>query len=234
MKKKILYVEDEPFLGRVVKETLEFRGYVVMLKNDGAIALDGLEEFSPDICILDVMLPNVDGFTLCKKIRAQKPRMPVIFLTAKNQSEDVVHGFDSGGTDYVRKPFSVEELISRIENQLMLHSLSSRSISSDEKILRIGAFIYSVSDFELRLGDKNIRLSNREAEVLNFLIAHANEIIERKKLLKEVWGDDSFFNSRNLDVYMRKLRDYFIPDPAIKIITLKGKGYRFVLPANEE
>ena len=122
MKKKILYVEDEPFLGKVVKETLEFRGYSVLLKNDGAHALSGLEEFSPDICVLDVMLPNVDGFTLCNQIREKHPRIPVIFLTAKNQTEDVVRGFDSGGTDYIRKPFSIEELILRIENQLKLHN----------------------------------------------------------------------------------------------------------------
>jgi DNA-binding response OmpR family regulator len=227
MKKKILYVEDEPFLGKVVKETLEFRGYEVSLKNDGANALDGFGEFTPDICVLDVMLPNVDGFTLCKKIREVIPRIPVIFLTAKNQTEDVVRGFDAGGTDYIRKPFSIEELIRRIENQLALHQHTAITTSKD-KIIQLGIFRYFVLENELHNGDNILRLSHREAEVLNFLIDHTNEIIERKKLLKEIWGDDSFFNSRNLDVYIRKLRDYFISDPSIKIITLKGKGYRFI------
>ena len=230
MKKKILYVEDEPFLGKVVKETLEFRGYDVLLKNDGAKVMAGFDEFSPDVCVLDVMLPNVDGFSLCNKIREKHPRMPVIFLTAKNQTEDVIKGFDVGGTDYIRKPFSIEELILRIENQLKIHRNLAPEISGDKEIFRLGKFEYLPSEYELRSGGKIIRLSNREAQVLNLLVAHANEIVDRKKLLKEVWGDDSFFNSRNLDVYIRKLRDYFMPDPEIRIITLKGQGYRFVVP----
>ena len=229
MKKKILYVEDEPFLGKVVKETLEFRGYDVLLKNDGATALKGLEEFFPDVCVLDVMLPNVDGFTLCEKIRNLYPRIPVVFLTAKNQTEDVIKGFESGATDYIRKPFSIEELILRIENQLTLHQKSSPIIKSENEILRIGKFEYSSSEYELRINETTIRLSNREVEILNLLVENANETVERKKILKKVWGDDSFFNSRTLDVYIRKLRDYFVSDPSIKIITLKGKGYRFVV-----
>ena len=229
MKKKILYVEDEPFLGKVVKETLEFRGYDVLLKNDGATAIKGLEEFFPDVCILDVMLPNVDGFTLCEKIRNLYPRIPVVFLTAKNQTEDVIKGFESGATDYIRKPFSIEELILRIENQLTLHQKSSPIIKSENEILRIGKFEYSSSEYELRINETTIRLSNREVEILNLLVENANETVERKKILKKVWGDDSFFNSRTLDVYIRKLRDYFVSDPSIKIITLKGKGYRFVV-----
>jgi DNA-binding response OmpR family regulator len=230
MKKKILYVEDEPFLGKVVKETLEFRGYDVLLKNDGALVLDSLKEFSPDVCVLDVMLPNVDGFTLCNKIREKHPRMPVIFLTAKNQTEDVVRGFDVGGTDYIRKPFSIEELILRIENQLKLHQNIVPIINGEKEIFQLGIFEYSPVEYELRSGGKIIKLSNREAQVLNMLVEHANEIVDRKKILKNVWGDDSFFNSRNLDVYIRKLRDYFLPDSSIKIITLKGKGYRFIVP----
>lgn len=230
MKKKILYVEDEPFLGKVVKETLEFRGYKVLLKNDGAVALQGLEEFSPDICILDVMLPIVDGFSLCASIREKYPRLPVIFLTAKNQTDDVARGFDVGGTDYIRKPFSIEELILRIENQLKLHLAIIPEMKGDKKIIRLSNFEYMPDEYELKSGDITIRLSNRESQVLNMLVAHANNIVDRKKLLKDVWGDDSFFNSRNLDVYIRRLRDYFLPDPALKIITLKGKGYRFVVP----
>ncbi len=230
MKKKILYVEDEPFLGKVVKETLEFRGYKVLLKNDGAVALQGLEEFSPDICILDVMLPIIDGFSLCASIREKYPRLPVIFLTAKNQTDDVARGFDVGGTDYIRKPFSIEELILRIENQLKLHLAIIPEMKGDKKIIRLSNFEYTPDEYELKSGDITIRLSNREAQVLNMLVAHANNIVDRKKLLKDVWGDDSFFNSRNLDVYIRRLREYFLPDPALKIITLKGKGYRFVVP----
>ena len=230
MNKKILYVEDEPFLGKVVKETLEFRGYDVLLKNDGAYALDCLEEFAPDICVLDVMLPNIDGFTLCTQIRAKHPQMPVIFLTAKNQTEDVARGFEAGGTDYIRKPFSIEELVLRIENQLKIHNINILITNGEKEIINLGNFEYFSVKYELRLGEKIIRLSNREAQVLNMLVSHVNEIVDRRKILKEVWGDDSFFNSRNLDVYIRRLRDYFLSDPSISIITLKGRGYRFVVP----
>jgi DNA-binding response OmpR family regulator len=226
-KKKIWYLEDEPFLGKVVKETLEFRNYEVILINDGAKALEGLEDFAPDICVLDVMLPNEDGFTIGKKIREKFPRMPVIFLTAKNQVEDVVKGFESGGTDYMRKPFSIEELITRIENQVKLHQSNNRVVKNET--VSIGKFSWSPKENELKINKRVIHLSHREAEVLNRLIAQSNEIIDRRKLLREVWGDDSFFNSRNLDVYIRKLRDYFLEDATIKIITLKGKGYRFVV-----
>ncbi len=230
MKKKILYVEDEPFLGKVVKETLEFRGYEVLLRNDGSKVLPVFEEFVPDVCVLDVMLPNVDGFTLCNTIRAMHPKMPVIFLTAKNQTEDVVRGFDVGGTDYMRKPFSIEELILRIENQLRLHRNLVPVMSGEKEIIRLGIFEYVAAEYELRRGEEVTKLSYREAQVLNMLVAYANEIVDRKKVLKVVWGDDSFFNSRTLDVYIRKLRDYFSKDESIKIITLKGKGYRFVVP----
>lgn len=230
MKKKILYVEDEPFLGKVVKETLEFRGYEVLLKIDGAHVLEVFEEFSPDICVLDVMLPHVDGFSLCSSIREINSQMPVIFLTAKNQTEDLAQGFDAGGTDYIRKPFSIEELILRIENQLTLHNKNTQINIGENGKIKLGLFEYFPGEYELRIKDNIIHLSNREVQVLNILVSRANEIVDRRKLLKEVWGDDSFFNSRNLDVYIRRLRDYFISDPSIKIITLKGKGYRFVVP----
>lgn len=231
-KTKILYVEDEPFLGKVVKETLEFRGYEVLLTNDGARVLQSFRQFMPDICVLDVMLPNVDGFTLGNKIREEAPQLPVIFLTAKTQTEDVTRGFDSGGTDYMRKPFSVEELIVRIENQLKIHQKRQLSVNNDG-FVTIGKFQYSASMLELRHKDAVTSLSHREAQVLDRLLANSNDIVDRRNLLKQVWGDDSFFNSRNLDVYIRRLRDYFSSDESIKIITLKGKGYRFVVPITE-
>ena len=232
IKTKILYVEDEPFLGKVVKETLEFRGYEVLLKNDGALVLPCFEQFMPDICVLDVMLPNVDGFTLGNNIRDKYPEVPMIYLTAKTQTEDVARGFESGGTDYMRKPFSVEELIVRIENQLKIHRQNKISLTENEEI-DLGSFQYSPSRLELRNKGAVSVLSHREGQVLDRLVANANEIVDRRKLLKEVWGDDSFFNSRNLDVYIRRLRDYFSSDDSVKIITLKGKGYRFIVPGKE-
>ena len=226
-RKKILYVEDEPNLGKIVSETLEQRGFEVVLVKDGAKVLDSFKSFNPDICVLDVMLPNIDGFELGREIRTRFDQLPIIFLTAKTQTTDVVKGFNSGGTDYVRKPFSVEELVTRIHNQLQL--LSKQSLNGSEDEIVLSGFQFFPKKLELRSGKKVIKLSNREAQVLQLLSEHANRAIDRKRLLIEVWGDDSFFHSRNLDVYIRKLREYFQEDAGVQIITLKGQGYQFAV-----
>ncbi len=230
MKQKVLYIEDEPFLGKIVKETLEHRGFEVLLVNDGAKVLQSFKSFTPDVCVLDVMLPNIDGFTLGKNIRNIYPQLPVIFLTAKSQTEDLVMGFESGGTDYIKKPFSIEELIVRINNQLHLLNAKAASGSSKQEKIKLGKFCFYPNKYELHFSGKVIKLSNRESQVLNMLASHPNQTIERKNLLLAVWGDDSFFNSRTLDVYIRKLRDYFSAEKGIEIVTLKGKGYHFVVP----
>lgn len=185
--------------------------------------------FSPDICVVDIMLPNIDGYTLCRNIRGIYPDLPIIFLTAKTETADLVKGFDAGGTDYMRKPFSIEELIARIENQLSIHNGRSKTGDINEKI-SLGKTTYLPRLFELHINDEVIKLSNREAQVLNLLCANRNHITDRKNLLLSVWGDDSFFNSRTLDVYIRKLRQYFKDESAVSIETLKGKGYLFIVP----
>jgi len=222
---KVLYVEDEPNLGTIVSETLEQKGFQVKLLRDGREVLATLRTFKPEICVLDVMLPHIDGFTLGKMIRESHRHMPIIFLTAKTQTADVVEGFQSGGTDYMRKPFSIEELILRIHNQLRFTGQKNEP----DPVVALSSFSYYPHKLELRHHDRCIQLSSREAEVLNIFSKHINTTIDRKQLLLSVWGDDSIFNSRNLDVYVRKLREYFQPDPAIRIITLKGKGYQFVV-----
>ena len=230
MKYKILYIEDEIFLGKIVKETLESQDFEVLLKNDGALVMDVFKSFMPDICILDVMLPNVDGFTLGLQIRNQFPNLPIIFVTAKVETDDLIKGFESGGTDYIRKPFSMKELIVRINNQLnILHSNRQINNAKQEKI-ELGQFVFFQNKYELKINNKVKKLSLREAEVLSILTAHRNQTLSRKALLVSVWGDDSFFNSRTLDVYIRKLRAYLSEDPRIEIITLKGKGYHFIVP----
>lgn len=229
MKTKILYIEDEEFLGIIVKDTLEKKGYEVRWLKDGAEVMNSFMFFSPDICVLDIMLPNIDGYTLCKNIRGIYSGLPIIFLSAKTETSDLVKGFDSGGTDYLRKPFSIEELIARIENQLNIHS-SNKKKTPVADILRIGRYSYYPSLFELRTENNTIKLSNRESQVLSILCANINHITDRKNLLLSVWGDDSFFNSRNLDVYIRKLRQYFKDEPGVTIETLKGKGYLFLVP----
>ena len=226
--KKILYVEDEPFLGKIVHETLLKQGFDVNLITNGAKVMQHLSTFIPDICVLDIMLPNVDGYTLCKQIRQKFPVLPVIFLTAKTETADLVKGFESGGTDYMRKPFSMEELIVRINNQFNLMNTNKKPTTNvSEK--ELGKYRYYPNRYELATPSKTIRLSQREQEVLNLLIAPVNKPVNRKEILLTVWGDDTFFNSRTLDVYIRKLREYFTEDPAIEIVTLKGKGYLFLV-----
>lgn len=229
MKKKILYIEDEVFLGKVVRESLENKGFEVLLEGNGAKVMQHFKSFVPDVCVVDVMLPNVDGYTLARTIRSQYPSMPIIFLTAKTQTQDVVRGFESGGTDYVRKPFSIEELVARIGNQL---NLSGALISKQAPIPEessFGSCTFNAARMELQVAGKTIRLSHKENQIMQCFVRNINTVVDRKELLLSVWGDDSFFTSRTLDVYIRKFREYFAPDSKIGIITLKGKGYQFVV-----
>jgi DNA-binding response OmpR family regulator len=220
---KILYVEDEPFLGRIVKESLESRDYQVTMVADGGLAQEAFEQTKPDICVLDVMLPNKDGFAIAQSIRQLNPYIPIIFVTAKTQTEDLLKGFDLGGNDYLRKPFSMEELIARVNNLLQI----TKKTPGVQEIVSIGKFEFNTVRYELKIGDKIKKLSHREAMLLRMLSENINATINRKDLLMRVWGDDSFFNSRNMDVYITKLRDYLKEDPAIEIITIKGVGYHF-------
>jgi len=221
----ILYVEDEVFLGKIVAESLEQRGYQIRWIQDGAQVLAEVARSKPDVCVLDVMLPNINGFTLGAEIRKTYAALPIIYLTAKDQTADVLKGFASGGNDYIRKPFSIEELIVRIEN---LHGVMLERKQLDERV-RIGAIEFSAQSMELITPVETIRLSHRESELLKVLVLHQNLPVERKHILKEIWGDDSFFNSRNLDVYITRLRKYLKADPGLEIITLKGVGYQFVV-----
>ena len=229
MKRKILYIEDEPYLARIVQDTLELRGYEVLHKKDGARIMEHVSSFAPDICLLDVMLPDIDGFTLANHVRNLNPQLPIIFLTSKTQTNDIVKGFSSGGTDYLKKPFSMEELMVRIENQLKIMGRDVAPAQSlpDEVVLK--RFKFYPGRFELHTPATVIKLSNRESQILAVLCAHTNTSVDRRELLNVVWGDDSFFNSRNLDVYIRKLRGYFSGAEGIEIVTLKGQGYHFVV-----
>ncbi|MBP9927298.1 MAG: response regulator transcription factor [Cyclobacteriaceae bacterium] len=225
-KTKILYVEDEPFLGRIVKESLEVRDFEVRMVTDGKLAQNVFEELNPDICVLDVMLPNKDGYSIAQSIRKVNATIPIIFVTAKTQTEDLIKGFEVGGNDYLRKPFSMEELIVRVNN--LLHLTQKLSASPKESIV-IGKFEFAPQRYELRKDGKAKKLSHREAVLLQILAENQNANIDRKTMLLRVWGDDSFFNSRNLDVYITKLRDYLKGDSSIEIITIKGVGYHFAV-----
>lgn len=221
---KILYVEDEPFLAKIVKETLESKNYEVSHVSDGADALGAYKDGSFNICLLDIMLPNQNGYQIAKDIRAINQQIPILFLTAKNQTEDLVEGFKVGGNDYIKKPFSMEELMVRIENLLSLSKIKS----SNNNVFEINMnYKFFPNKYELHATEKIYELSHKETIILKLLCENQNQIIERKKILMEAWGDDSYYNSRNLDVYITKLRSYFKPDPEINLKTLKGVGYSF-------
>ncbi|MBA4852144.1 response regulator transcription factor [Emticicia sp. BO119] len=224
---KILYVEDEPFLGKIVKESLESRNFEVNMVTDGNLVLKAFEQFKPDICVFDVMLPNKDGYTLGNEIRQIKPALPIIFLTAKTQTDDVLKGFQSGGNDYIRKPFSMEELIVRINNLLLLSN--SKGITPTGSIA-LGKYEFLPQKYELRLNEHCRKLSHRETELLKIFTENRNYTVNRKEILMKIWGDDSFFNSRNLDVYITKLRDYLKEDETLELMTIKGVGYHFTTP----
>jgi DNA-binding response OmpR family regulator len=228
-KVSILYVEDEPFLGRIVKESLESRDFNVHMVNDGKDAVPVFQQQRPQICVLDIMLPNKDGYSIAAEIRRMDAEVPIIFVTAKTQTEDVVKGFETGGNDYLRKPFSMEELIVRVNNLL---KLSRKSATPVTDAVTLGRYSFHPQRYELRLGDAVRKLSHREAMLLTVLAETRNVIVQRKDVLMKVWGDDSFFNSRNLDVYVTKLRDYLKEDPGVEIVTIKGVGYRFVVPGS--
>jgi DNA-binding response OmpR family regulator len=224
-KVKILYVEDEPFLGRIVKESLESRDFEVIMVSDGKDAVRSFTAANPDICVLDIMLPGKDGYTIAKEVRQVDPAVPIIFVTAKNQTEDVLKGFSSGGNDYIRKPFSMEELIVRVNNLLQFTLKKGKSLDH----IAIGRYEFIPLRFELRLDESVKKLSHRESTLLHMLNENKNATLLRKDILMKLWGDDSFFNSRNLDVYITKLRDYLKEDPSITIITIKGVGYQFTV-----
>ena len=226
-KTKILYAEDELFLGKIVKESLESRQFEVAMESDGANVLSLFRQMNPDVCVLDVMLPNKDGFAIAGEIREINSRVPIIFLTAKTQTDDLVKGFSVGGNDYIRKPFSMEELIVRIENALRFKEPGAKPINGKDT-WQIGKYNFHVTR-QLLSGVEERKLSFRESELLKLLYENRDKIIDRKDILNLLWGNDSFFNSRNLDVYITKLRSYLKEDELLEIITIKGVGYRFVV-----
>ncbi|MGN6354039.1 MAG: response regulator transcription factor [Parafilimonas sp.] len=224
---KLLYAEDEASLGKIVSDTLESRGFIVYMEEDGNKVLERFTAVQPDVCVLDVMLPHRNGFELAEDIRRLDNDIPIIFLTAKTQTEDVLNGFRMGGNDYIRKPFSIEELIARLYNVLRI-----KKELPDQKepiILPIGNYRFNTVQQMLCFEGEERKLSYRENELLKYLWKHRNSIINRSDLLNTIWGNDSFFNSRNLDVYITRLRNYLKADKNLEILTIKGIGYRFII-----
>ncbi|WP_116124559.1 response regulator transcription factor [Lewinella sp. IMCC34183] len=228
----VLYVEDEPVLGRIVKQSLESRGCRMewyTSADRAATALAHPDTF--DIAVLDVQLPGRDGFSIGRQLRLAAPDLPILFLTARVDAADAVTGFRSGGDDYLRKPFSMEELLVRMENLVRLRAGSGDGSADTEEVYQLGGTTFAYRSLTL-VDDRGRRidLSHREAELLRYLILRsAQEVIPRPNILRDLWGDDGFFHSRNLDVYVRKLRKHLEGEPDVRILTLRGVGYRMLL-----
>jgi two-component system, OmpR family, response regulator len=224
--KKILLAEDDNNLGILLRNYLNVKKYETSLWVNGK---DALKEFigSPyDLCILDIMMPEMDGLTLAKEIRKINPGIPIIFLTAKNQKEDVIEGFITGADDYITKPFSMEELLYRIE--AILRRVSEPVAHKKEEHYVIGEYSFDTLRQLLSFKNQTVKLTTKESELLELLCRHKNEILERNFALKAIWIDDNYFNARSMDVYITKLRKFLKKDPSVKILNVHGKGYKLL------
>ena len=220
----ILLAEDEPALGLIIKESLETRDFSVLLCENGEIALKTYKKELPELLVLDVMMPKKDGFTLAKEIRMDDDTIPIIFLTAKSQTKDVVEGFTIGGNDYLKKPFSMEELIVRINNLLNRTKLQKNS-----DILHIGNYIFDFPKQTLQFKNEvKIQLTHREAHLLFHLLKNKNQVLDRSLILNKLWGNDDFFNARSMDVFITKLRKKLSQDNTIQILNVRGFGYKLI------
>ncbi len=220
---KIVLAEDEPSLAQIIKESLETRNFEVFLANNGKEAYDLYKEENPEILVLDVMMPFKDGFTLAKEIREENKQIPIIFLTAKSQTKDVLEGFNHGGNDYLKKPFSMEELIVRI------HALLDRKLHKQQQNnIKIGNYTFNYTKQILLFKEQQISLTNRESELLFILNQHKNSISERAYILNKIWGHDDFFNARSMDVFITKLRKKLQQDKNVQILNVRGYGYKLI------
>lgn len=224
---KILLAEDDENLGLLLKEYLIAKGYDTDLYPDGELAYHGFMRNHYNLCLLDVMMPKKDGFSLAKDIRMVNTDIPVIFLTAKNLKEDVIEGFKIGADDYMTKPFSMEELIFRIE--AILRRVSSDTQGSDQTIFQIGKFSFDARKQILSHDEIEVKLTTKESELLRLLASNANKVLERNYALKAIWVDDNYFNARSMDVYITKLRKHLKNDEKVEIINVHGKGYKLIV-----
>lgn len=226
-KLKILLCEDDENLGMLLREYLQAKGYSAELCPDGEVGYKTFLKNKFDLCVLDVMMPKKDGFTLAMEIRQANSEIPIIFLTAKTLKEDILEGFKIGADDYITKPFSMEELTFRIE--AILRRVRGKR-TKENTVYKIGKFTFDTQKQVLSIEDKITKLTTKESELLSLLCAHANEILQRDFALKTIWIDDNYFNARSMDVYITKLRKHLKEDDSIEIINIHGKGYKLITP----
>ena len=225
----ILLCEDEESLGMLVREYLQAKGYDAELYLDGEAGYKAFAKGKYDMCLLDVMMPKMDGFTLARELRMINSDVPIMFLTAKNLKDDILEGFKLGADDYLTKPFSMDELVYRIE--AILRRVKAKSKQAAVRY-QLGRFTFDTQRQMLSIDDKSTKLTTKESELLTMLCAHMNEVLERDLALKTIWIDDNYFNARSMDVYITKLRKHLKDDPNVEINNVHGKGYRLVVPMN--
>lgn len=222
---RVLLVEDEPTLAMIIKETLDGEEFEITLAADGQEGLMRYAESKPDIIVTDIMMPKMDGFSLIRQIRITDNQTPVLFLSARSATNDVVEGFELGGNDYLKKPFAMAELVVRIK--ALLNKIAPRQ--EEISVFNLGRYVFnSITQTLLYCGNKQV-LSNRESEILKRLCINKNQVLPMKEVLLELWGDDSFFNARSLHVFITKLRHKLANDDTIKILNVRGIGYKLII-----
>lgn len=224
--KSILLAEDDDNLGQLLQTFLKAKGYQVELARNGKHAYEKYTDGHFDFCIFDVMMPEMDGFTLAKEVRLIDPKVPILFLTAKAMKEDKLEGFESGADDYMTKPFTMEELLARIEAILRR---TSPSDNEESEIQQIGTIQYEPVSRILHLKEENKKLTTKEGQLLHLLCKNRNEVLDRQAALRAIWGDDNYFNGRSMDVYIAKLRKLLKEDERIEILNIHGKGFKLIV-----
>jgi DNA-binding response OmpR family regulator len=228
VKTKILLVEDDPSLGPLLQEYLDAKGFETKLAEDGQKGGELFFKGTYDLLLLDVMMPIKDGLSLAKDIRLSDKHTPIIFLTAKSMKEDTIEGFNAGADDYITKPFSMEELLARV-NAVLRRSSKSRSTDSDEVNFKVGNYNFNSEKQLLQIGVNEQKLTTKESQLLRLLCVHKNDVLDRSFALKSIWQDDNYFNGRSMDVYIAKLRKYLRDDSKVEIINIHGKGFKLLV-----
>jgi len=228
---KILLCEDDENLGMLLREYLQAKGFNTDLFPDGDAGYNAFLNDKYDLCVFDVMMPAKDGFSLAKAVKLQDSEIPIIFLTARSLKEDILEGFKTGGDDYLTKPFSMEELLFRIE--AIMRRVRGKK-DKEPTQFNIGNFVFNSPKQTLTIDNKNIRLTTKESELLLLLVLNSNDVLERNYALKNIWADDNYFNARSMDVYITKLRKHLKEDPKVEIINIHGRGYKLIAPLSEK
>jgi DNA-binding response OmpR family regulator len=224
----VLLAEDDKNLGSVLRSYLEAKGFPTTLCANGQEAFDQFKKGQFDFCIVDVMMPVKDGFTLAKEIREKDKKIPILFLTAKSMQEDKLKGFELGADDYLTKPFSMEELLMRMK-AIIRRTTENKIMEANRSFYEIGSFTFDYNRQILKKGETEQKLTSKESELLKMLCDNVNEVLDRSEALNKIWFDDSYFNARSMDVYVTKLRKYLKDDSSIELINVHGVGFKMVI-----